>query len=79
VRKNTRNIGECRSWLPTHLAHPPKDARAVAIHPLGPSLQGSRQNRGEPCRLADIPGRVAVIVTARRLGTINPGAPIRPR
>jgi hypothetical protein len=29
------------------------------IHALGPSLQRSRQNRGEPCRLfpADIPSR----------------------
>ena len=63
--------------LPTHLAHPPKDDRAVAIHALGPSLQGSRQNRGKPCRLfpVDIPGRGSVVVTARRLRTINTRAP----
>jgi hypothetical protein len=35
--------------LPTHLAHPVKDDGAVMIHSLRPSLQGSRQNRGELC------------------------------
>ena len=65
------------SCYPIHLAHPPKDDRAVAIHALGPSLQGSRQNRGEPCRLlpADIPGRGSVVVMTRRLCTINTRAP----
>src|SRR5208282_1212442 len=63
--------------LPTHLAHPLKDARAVVIHALGPPLQGSWQNRGEPCRLlpADIPGLGSVVVTTRRLCTINTRAP----
>src|ERR1700680_610120 len=67
----------CCSRLPIHLAHPPKDDRAVAIHVLGPSLQGARQNRGKPCRLLppDIPGRGPVVVTTRRLCTINPRAP----
>src|SRR5208282_1680110 len=37
--------------LPIHLAHSLKDARAVVVHALGPSLQGSRQDCGEPCRL----------------------------
>ncbi len=66
-----------RSTLPTHLAHPLEDARAVVIHALGPSLQGSGQNRGEPCRLfpADTPGRGSVVVATRRLCTINTRAP----
>ena len=65
------------SRLPTHLAHPLKDARAVIVHTLGPSLQGSRQNRGEPCRLfpVDIPGRDSVVVATRRLCAINARAP----
>src|SRR3974390_1097543 len=63
--------------LPTHLAHPLKDANAVVIHALGPSLQGSRQNRGEPCSLlpTDISRRGSVVVTTRRLCTINTRAP----
>src|ERR1700722_1002049 len=68
----------CRpGCLPTHLAHPLKDAHAVVVHALGPSLQGSRQNRGEPCRLlpADTLGRDSVVVTTRRLSTINTRAP----
>src|SRR5258708_5867835 len=65
------------SRLPTQLAHPLKDEHAVVIHALGPSLQGSRQNRGEPRRLfaVDIPGRGSVVVTTRRLCTINTRAP----
>src|SRR5260370_31834386 len=65
------------SRLPTHLAHPLKDAHAVVIHALGPSLQRSRQNRGEPRRLfpADIPGRGSVVVATRRLCTINTRPP----
>src|SRR5208337_3329996 len=41
------------------------------------SLQGSRQNCGEPCRLlpADIPGCGFVVVTTRRLCTINTRPP----
>src|SRR5208282_6365006 len=67
----------CCSRSPTYLAHPLKDACAVVIHALGPSLQGSRQNRGEPCRLfpADIPSRGSVVVTTRRLCTINTRTP----
>src|SRR5580704_3836908 len=63
--------------LPTHLAHPLKDNRAVVIHALGSSLQGSRQNCSEPCRLlpADIPGCGFVVVTTRRLCTIHTWAP----
>src|SRR5580692_10047964 len=63
--------------LPSHLAHPPKDNRAVVIHALGSSPQGSWQNCGEPCRLlpADIPGCGFVVVTTRRLCTINTRAP----
>src|ERR1039458_2575471 len=63
--------------LPIHLAHPLKDEHAVVIHALGPSLQGSRQNRGEPCRLfpADTPSRTSVVVTTRRLCTIDTRAP----
>jgi hypothetical protein len=51
---------KCGARLPIHLAHPLKDEHAVVIHALGPSLQGSRQNRGEPCRLfpADTPSHV---------------------
>src|SRR5579863_7277030 len=66
-----------RSRLPTHLAHSLEDERAVVIHALGPPLQGSRQNRGEPGRLfpADIPGVGSIVVTARRLGSINTGTP----
>jgi hypothetical protein len=32
------------SRSPTHLAHLLKDARALVIHALGPSLQGRRTN-----------------------------------
>ncbi len=65
------------SRLPIHLAHSPKDGRAIVIHALGPSLQGSWQNRGKPCRLlpADIPGRGSVVVMTRRLCTINTRTP----
>ena len=63
--------------LPTHLAHPPEDNRAVAVHALGSSLQGSRQNCSEPCRLfqANIPGCGSIVVRTRRLGSVNTGAP----
>src|SRR5450755_4548774 len=68
---------KCSARLPIHLAHPLKDEHAVVIHALGPSLQGSRQNRGEPCRLfpSDTPSRGSVVVTTRRLCTINTRAP----
>src|SRR5579864_2827423 len=63
--------------LPSHLAHPLKDDRAVFIHALGSSLQGSRKNCSKPCRLfpADIPGRGSVVITTRRICTINTRAP----
>ena len=66
------------SRLPTHLAHPLKNERAVGIHALGPSLQGSGQNCREPCRLlpVDIAGRGSVVVTTRRLGTIDARTPL---
>src|SRR5882762_9140416 len=69
---------KCQPRLPTHLAHPLQDYRAVIIHPLGSSPQGSRQNCGEPCRLlpTDIPGCGFVVVTTRRLCTINTRAPL---
>src|SRR3984893_10594723 len=69
---------KCHQRLPTHLAHSLKDNRAVVIHALGSSLQGSRQNCSEPCRLlqADIPGCGFVVVTTRRLCTINTRAPL---
>jgi hypothetical protein len=65
------------SRLPTHLAHPLEDVRAVVIHALRPSLQGSPQNRSEPRRLfpADIPGRGSIVVTTRQLCTINTRTP----
>jgi len=68
---------KCCSRLPTHLAHPLENELAVVIHALGTSLQGSRQNRGKPCRLlpANIPGRGSIVVTTRRLCTINTRAP----
>jgi len=46
------------SKLPSHLAHPLKDNHTVAIHAFGSSLQRSRQDCSEPCRLlpADTPG-----------------------
>src|ERR1035441_84524 len=68
---------KCCSRLPTHLAHPLENERAVVIHALGTSLQGSRQNRGEPCRLlpADISGCGSIVVTTRRLCSINTRAP----
>src|SRR5579863_10110883 len=63
--------------LPTHLAHPLKNERAIVIHALRPSLQGSRQNRGEPCSLfaVDIPSLGPVVVTTSGLRTINTRAP----
>ena len=63
--------------LPPHLAHPPQDNRTIAIHALGPSLQRSRQNCSEPCclLLSDIPGCGLVVITTRRLCTINTSAP----
>ncbi len=47
------------------------------VHMIGPSLQGQWQNCGKSGRLfpTDIPGRDSVVVTARRLRTINTGAP----
>src|SRR6202167_4365589 len=65
------------SRLPTHLAHPLEDERAVSIHALGTPPQGSRQNRSEPRRLfpADTPSRGSVVVATRRVCTINAGAP----
>src|ERR1700691_4041732 len=67
----------CCSRLPTHLAHPLEDERAVSVHALGTPLQGSRQNRSEPRRLfpADTPSRGSVVVATRRVCTINAGAP----
>ena len=69
--------GPPATQLPTHLIHPLKDDPAVVIHALGPPLQGSRQNRGEPCRLlpADIPGCCSVVVTTGRLRAINTRSP----
>src|ERR1017187_2131110 len=69
---------KCQPRLPTHLAHPLKDNRAVVIHALGSSLQGGRQNCSEPCRLlpADIPGCGFVVVATRRLCTINTTSPL---
>ena len=69
------------SRLPTHLAHPLKDERAVVIHALGSSLQGSRQNRSEPCRL--LRGRYSGPRFRRSNDTPTPHhkylGPIRPR
>src|SRR5579859_1714950 len=64
--------------LPTQLAHPLLDELAVVIHVIGASLQGQRQNCGESGRLfpADIPRRDPVVVTTRRLRTINTRAPL---
>ena len=44
--------------LPTHLLHTLLDESAIAIHVLGPALQGQRQNCGESGRLfpVDTPG-----------------------
>src|ERR1700738_4381019 len=74
-RDHSHSIGEMR--LQIHLAHPLKDEHAVVIHAPGPSLEGSRQNRGEPCRRfpADPPSRGSLVVTTRRLCTINTRAP----
>src|SRR5579864_6645965 len=74
---NSRRIGKCWPRLPPQLGHALKDNRAVAIHALRSSLQGSRQDCGEPRRLfpADIPGRDSAVVATRRLCTINTGAP----
>jgi hypothetical protein len=46
-------------------------------HVIRPSLQGQRQNCGELGRLlpVDIPGRGSVVITTRRLRTINTRAP----
>ena len=54
-----------------------KDNRAVVIHALGSSLQRGRQNCSEPRRLlpAGIPGSGLVVITTRRLFTINTRAP----
>jgi hypothetical protein len=59
------------------LAHPLQDESAVANHAVGPSRQGQGQNRGELGRLLplDIPGRGSVVVTRRRLRTIDTRAP----
>jgi len=75
--KNKPALAKCWSYSPTHLTHSPKDDPAVAIHALRPSLEGSRENCGEPCRLfpSDIPGRSSVVVTTRRLCAINTRAP----
>jgi hypothetical protein len=40
--------------LPTHLPHPLQDQAAVAIHVIGTSLQGQRQNCGELGRLLPV-------------------------
>jgi hypothetical protein len=47
------------------------------IHAVGPSLQRSRQNRSEMCRLfpAKIPGRGSVVETTRRLCPVNAWPP----
>src|SRR5580704_19007007 len=68
---------QCDARLPTHLAHPLLDESAVVIHVIGPSLQGQRQNCGELGRLlpVDTPGRGSVVVTTRRLRTIDTRAP----
>jgi hypothetical protein len=77
VAANERAFVKCYSQLPTHFAHPFEDDRTIAIHALGPSLQRSRQNRGQPSRLfpANIPGSGSVVVTARRICAINARAP----
>src|SRR4030095_8964361 len=64
---------KCWLRLPSHSLHPVKDNRAVVIHARGSSLQRSRQNCSEPCCLmpADIPGCGFVVITTRRLCTIN--------
>ena len=66
-----------RARLPTRLAHPLQDQPAVVIHVIGPPFQWQRQNCGELGRLlpVDIPGRGSVVVTTRRLRTINARAP----
>src|SRR6516164_8666652 len=63
--------------LPTRLAHSLQDQPAVVIHVIGPPFQGQRQNCGELGRLlpVDISGRGSVVVTTRRLRTINARAP----
>jgi hypothetical protein len=45
---------QCDARLPTHLPHPLQDEAAVAIHVIGPSLQGQRQNCGELSRLLPV-------------------------
>jgi hypothetical protein len=77
-RHNTRNtVKDSDAQLPTHLAHPLEDDCAVAIHVLGPPLQGQRQNCGELGRLlpVDIPGRGSVVVAASRLCAVNARTP----
>src|SRR5690349_8937052 len=70
-------MAKCYRRLPTHLVHPFEDNRAVFIHALGPSLQGSRQNCSEPSRLfpADIPGCGYIVITTRRVCAINTRTP----
>ena len=59
------------------MAHPVQDESGVTIHAIGPSLQWQRQNCGESGRLfpVNIPGRGSVVITTRRLRTINTRAP----
>jgi hypothetical protein len=66
------------SELPSHLTHTPKDDCAVGIHALGSSPQRSRENCRETRRLfpADVARCALVVITTRRLGTINAWAPL---
>ena len=59
------------------MIHPLKDDCAVAIHALGSSLQGSRQNCSQPRRLLppDISGRGFVVITTGRVCAINTMTP----
>src|ERR1017187_1462636 len=68
---------KCRLRLPAHLAHPLKDERTVVIHAVGPSLQGSGQDRCESSGLfpVNIAGRCSIVGTTRRLCTINTRPP----
>jgi hypothetical protein len=77
ARCNFQGSQEGVARLPTQLAHPLQDESAVVNHVIGPSLQGQRQNCGELGRLlpVDIPGRGSVVVTTRRLRTINTKSP----
>ena len=47
-------LQRCDVGLPTHLPHALQDEAAVAIHVIGPSLQGQRQNCGELGRLLPV-------------------------